>query len=116
MAKGRSFPRGGAGGGMGGGGMMAQIKRMQEQMQAAQAELEVETTTATVGGGAVKVTMTGAQVCKAIQIDPDLLKDADADMLQDLILSGVNLALDQSRKMAEEKLGPLAGGMPGLGF
>jgi len=101
---------------MGGGGMMGQLKRMQEQMQAAQAELEVETTTATVGGGAVKVTMTGAQVCKAIQIDPELLKDTDADMLQDLILSGVNLALDQSRKMAEEKLGPLAGGMPGLGF
>ncbi len=116
MAKGRGFSRGAAPGGMGGGGMMAQIKRMQEQMQAAQAELEVETTTATVGGGAVKVTMTGAQVCKGIQIDPDLLKDADADMLQDLILSGVNLALDQSRKMAEDKLGPLAGGMPGLGF
>ena len=116
MAKGRGFPRGGAAGGMGGGGMMGQLKRMQEQMQAAQAELEVETTTATVGGGAVKVTMTGAQVCKAIQIDPELLKDTDADMLQDLILSGVNLALDQSRKMAEEKLGPLAGGMPGLGF
>ena len=116
MAKGRGFSRGAASGGMGGGGMMAQIKRMQEQMQAAQAELEVETTTATVGGGAVKVTMTGAQVCKGIQIDPDLLKDADAEMLQDMILSGVNLALDQSRKMAEEKLGPLAGGMPGLGF
>jgi DNA-binding YbaB/EbfC family protein len=117
MAKGRGYPRGGAAGGMGGGGgMMAQLKRMQDQMQAAQAELEVETTTATVGGGAVKVTMTGAQVCRGIQIDPDLLKDADADMLQDLILSGVNLALDQSRKMAEEKLGPLAGGMPGLGF
>jgi hypothetical protein len=96
--------------------MMAQIKRMQEQMAAAQAELEVETTTATVGGGAVKVTMTGSQVCTAIEIAPDLLKDADAEMLQDLILSGVNLALEQSRKMAEEKLGPLAGGMTGMGF
>lgn len=115
MAKGKGFPRG-AGPGGAGGGMMAQIKRMQEQMAAAQAELEVETTTATVGGGAVKVTMTGAQVCTAIEIDPDLLKDGDAEMLQDLILSGVNLALEQSRKMAEEKLGPLAGGMAGLGF
>lgn len=115
MAKGRGFSRGAGSAGMGG-GMMAQIKRMQEQMAAAQAELEVETTTATVGGGAVRVTMTGAQVCTAVEIDPNLLKDADAEMLQDLILSGVNLALDQSRKMAEEKLGPLAGGMSGLGF
>jgi DNA-binding YbaB/EbfC family protein len=101
---------------MGGGGMMSQIKKLQDQMEATQAALAVETVTATVGGGAVKVTMTGAQVCKGIEIDPDLLKDADAEMLQDLILSGVNLALDQSRKMAEERMGPLASGLSGLGF
>uniref|UniRef100_A0A7C4KXZ3 Nucleoid-associated protein ENT17_01595 n=1 Tax=Bellilinea caldifistulae TaxID=360411 RepID=A0A7C4KXZ3_9CHLR len=102
-------------GGMGG-GMMAQIRKLQEQMEAAQAQLEVETVTASVGGGAVKVTMTGAQVCKGIEIAPDLLKDADVEMLQDLLLSGVNLALEQSRKLAEERMGPLAGGLSGLGL
>lgn len=115
MAKGRGLPRG-MGGGMGGGGMMAQIKKLQEQMEATQASLAEETVTATVGGGAVKVTMTGAQVCRGIEIDPELIKDADAEMLQDLILSGVNLALDQSRKMAEERMGPLAGGLAGMGL
>jgi len=115
MAKGRGLPRG-MGGGMGGGGMMAQIKKLQEQMEVTQAALAEETVTATVGGGAVKVTMTGAQVCRGIEIDPELIKDADAEMLQDLILSGVNLALDQSRKMAEERMGPLAGGLSGMGF
>jgi hypothetical protein len=54
--------------------------------------------------GAVKVTMTGDQHCKGVEIDPDLLKDADAEMLQDLILSGVNQALDESRKLAEQKM------------
>jgi len=101
---------------MGGGGMMAQIKRMQEQMAAAQEQLAVDTVTSSAGGGAVKVTMTGDQHCKEVFIDPELLKDADAEMLQDLILSAVNLALDDSRKMAEEKMGPLAGGLSGLGF
>lgn len=115
MAKGKGIGRGMAGG-MGGGGMMAQIKKLQEQMETTQAELAIETVTATVGGGAVKVTMTGAQECRGIEIDPELLKDADAEMLQDLILSGVNLALDQSRKMAEERMGPLTGGLAGLGF
>lgn len=115
MAKGRGIGRGMAGG-MGGGGMMSQIKKLQEQMEATQTALAEETVTATVGGGAVKVTMTGAQVCKGIEIDPDLLKDADAEMLQDLILSGVNLALDQSRKLAEDRMGPLAGGLSGLGL
>jgi DNA-binding YbaB/EbfC family protein len=100
----------------GGGGMMNQIKRLQEQMEAAQAQLAVETVTATVGGGAIKVTMTGDQKCKGIEIDPELLKDADAEMLQDMVLSAVNMALDQSRQLQAERMGPLAGGLGGLGF
>lgn len=113
MAKGFNRQPGGK---MGGGGMMQQLKAMQEQMEAIQAQLAVETVTASVGGGAVKVTMTGDQQCKEVFIDPTLLEDADADMLQDLILSAVNLALEQSRALASERMGPLAGGLPGLGF
>ncbi len=104
------------GGGNAGGGMMAQIKRLQEQMEKAQEELAILTVTSSTGGGAVTVTMTGDQHCTDVSIDAELLKDADAEMLQDLVLSAVNLALDDSRKLAEEKLGPLSGGMPGLGF
>jgi len=114
MAKGYNRPPGGGGGG--GGGMMAQIKRMQEQMAAAQEQLALDTVTSSAGGGAVKVTMTGDQHCKEVFIDPELIKDADAEMLQDLILSAVNLALDDSRKMAEDKMAPLTGGLSGLGF
>ena len=113
MAKGFNRP---AGGGGAGGGMMAQIKRLQEQMEAAQAQQAEEMVTSSAGGGAVKVTMTGDQHCKEVFIDPDLLKDADAEMLQDLVLSAVNLALDDSRKLADQKMGPLAGGLPGMGF
>ena len=110
MAKGFNRPAGG----QGGGAMMAQLKRLQEQMEVAQEQLSQETVTSSAGGGAVKVTMTGDQRCTEVIIEPDQLKDADAEMLQDLVLSAVNLALDDSRKMASERLGPLAGGMPGL--
>lgn len=107
----------GKGGRMGGqANMMQQLQKLQEQMEAAQAALADETVTATVGGGAVKVTMTGDQQCRSVEIDPELLTDADAEMLQDLILSAVNMALDQSRELAADKMGPLAGGIPGLGF
>jgi len=111
MAKGFNRPVGGAGGG-GQGGMMAQIQRLQKQMEEAQAQLADETVTASAGGGAIKVTMTGDQKCRAVEISPDLLKDADAEMLQDLVLSVVNMALDQSRELAAQKMGPLAGGLP----
>jgi DNA-binding YbaB/EbfC family protein len=99
--------------GMGGqGGMMQQLQRMQQQLAEAQAKLAEETVTVSAGGGAIKVTMTGDQKCREVVIDPELLKDADAEMLQDLVLSAVNMALDQSRELASQRLGPLAGGMP----
>jgi len=113
MAKGFNRPMGG---GQAGGGMMGQLKRLQEQMEQVQAQLAEETVTASVGGGAVKVTMTGDQKCRAVFIDPELLKDADAEMLQDLLLSAVNMALDDSRKLQADRMGPLAGGLGGLGF
>jgi DNA-binding YbaB/EbfC family protein len=109
MAKG--FNKGPA---MGGGqaGMMQQLQRLQKQMEEAQAKLAEETVTATVGGGAIKVVMTGDQKCKSVEISPDFLKDADAEMLQDLILSAVNMALDNSRELQQKLMGPLAGGLP----
>ena len=93
-------------------GMMQQLQKLQEQIQQTQAQLAEETVTATVGGGAIKVVMTGDQRCQAVEIDPELLKDADVEMLQDLILTAVNTALEQSREMAADRLGPLAGGLP----
>jgi DNA-binding YbaB/EbfC family protein len=106
MAKGFSRPNGG------GPGMMQQIQRLQQQLTEAQARLAEETVTAAAGGGAIKVTMTGDQKCKSVEISAELLKEADAEMLQDLVLSAVNLALEQSRDLASQRLGPLTGGLP----
>jgi nucleoid-associated protein EbfC len=97
---------------MGSGGMMAQLQKMQQQLAEAQEKLAIETVTATAGGGAIKVVMTGDQKCQSVEINPDLLKDADAEMLQDLVLSAVNMALDQSRELQQKLMGPLAGGLP----
>jgi len=94
-------------------GMMGQLQQLQEQLQVAQEQLAEETVTATAGGGVVAVTVTGDQRCTEIVIEPDLLQDADAEMLQDLLLTAFNSALDQSREMAADRLGPLAqGGLP----
>jgi DNA-binding YbaB/EbfC family protein len=108
MAKGFNRPTGGGGQA----GMMQQLQRMQQQMAEAQEHLAQESVTATAGGSAVKVTMTGDQKCQSVEIDPGLLKDMDAEMLQDLVLTAVNLALEKSRQLQEQVMGPLAGGMP----
>ena len=98
------------------GGMMAQIQQMQEQMAKAQSELAEETITATTGGGVINITMTGDQVCKSVEIAPELLEDADVDLLQDLIISGINAALEQSRELAEKKMAPFSEMLGGLGL
>jgi len=92
--------------------MMQQLQRVQKQMEEAQAKLAEETVNATAGGGAIKVVMTGNQKCKSVEISADFLKDADHEILQDMVLSAVNMALDESRALQEKLMGPLAGGLP----
>ena len=98
--------------GAGGSPMMAQIQRLQQQIAEAQEKLKVETVSATAGGGAIKVTLTGDQRCTAVEIDPGFLKESDAEMLNDMVLTAVNLALDKSRELQQQMMGPLAGGLP----
>jgi len=93
-------------------GMMGQIQKLQEQLAETQARLADETVTVTAGGGAIKVVVTGDQKFRSVEIDAELLKDADVEMLQDLILTAVNSGLDKSRDLAAERLGPLASGLP----
>ena len=108
MAKGFNRPAGGGGQA----GMMQQIQRLQQQMAEAQEQLALKTVDATAGGGAVKVTMSGDQKCQSVEIAPEILKDADSEMLQDLVLTAVNLALDKSRELQEQTMGPLTSGLP----
>lgn len=103
-----------AGGQMG--SMRSQLQSLQQQMMEQQEIIASTEITASVGGGAIKITMTGDQVCKNVTIDPELLQDADVEMLQDLLLSGINQAVTESKKIQEEKMGSITGGLSGLGF
>lgn len=111
MAKGYNRPRSTQGG-----GMMAQMQQMQQQMAQAQAELAEETVEVSVGGGVIQVVMSGDQVCQSIKIAPELLEDADVEMLQDLITTGINAALEKSRDLAAEKMSPFTNMLGGLGL
>jgi DNA-binding YbaB/EbfC family protein len=120
MAKRR---RGGMPGGMQGGmgGMMQQIQKMQEDMEKAQEELESETVQVSVGGGALTIVITGHQRVQSITINPEIVDTDDEEWtadLQDLLVAGVNQAIEQSQTMAAEKMEKITGGLgniPGLG-
>ena len=98
--------------------MLQQFQKMQDEMLKAQEELGSETVEVTVGGGVVKVVMTGHQKLQSVEVDPDLLDPDDVDMLQDLIIAAVNEAVDKSQELASSRMGAFTGGLdiPGLSF
>lgn len=100
----------------GGGNMKAQVAALQKQMADSQAKIAEMETVATVGGGVIKITMTGDQVCKAVEIDSEFLKETDAEMLQDMLTSAINLAVDQSKKLADDNMGFLNQTLSQLGL
>mgnify|MGYP001194195868 CR=1 FL=1 len=109
MAKG--FP------GMGGGNMnnlLKQAQKMQKDMEKNQKELESKVYEASAGGGAVTVKLTGKKRLEAVTIDKDVVDPDDVEMLQDLVLSAVNAAMQMAEEDAEKLMGKLTGGMPGL--
>lgn len=89
-------------------GMAQQIQALQQQLADAQAEITRAEVVGSAGGGVVKVTLRGDQTCTAVEISPELLEDADAEMLQDLVLAAFNQAQEALAKLSEERLGPLA--------
>lgn len=91
--------------------MAQQIQRLQEEMLRTQEALGQETVEVSVGGGAVKVVVTGHQRLQSITIDPQAVDPEDVEMLQDLILAAVNEGLERAQSLAAERLGALTGGL-----
>ena len=89
--------------------MMQQAQQMQEKMGREMKDMTVE---AAAGGGAVTVKMRGDFEVMALTISPDLIKDGDVEMIQDLTVA----ALNEARRKVEETLKGKLGGMlpPGM--
>ena len=103
---------------MGGGNMqqlMRQAQKMQQDMQKKQAELNASTFTAQAGGGMVTVTVYGTKELKSIELKPEVVDPDDIEMLQDLIVAGVNAAIKEASETVEQEMSKLTGGM-NLGF
>ncbi|MFC2647296.1 YbaB/EbfC family nucleoid-associated protein [Atopobium sp. oral taxon 416] len=96
--------------------IMKQARQMQEQLASAEDSLKDKEVTASAGGGTVKVTATGDMKITSITIDPEVLKDGEVELLQDMIMAAVNDALASAQELATSKLGDITGGLniPGM--
>ena len=105
---------------MGMGNLQRMAMQMQQEMERIQAELAETEIEGSAGGGVVRAVVTGKQSLVSIQIDPSAVDSDDVEMLQDLVVVAINEALDNSRRLADQKLGAMQslgalGGPGGLG-
>jgi hypothetical protein len=96
--------------------MMRQAQQLQKQMAKLQEEIENSKVENSVGGGVVKVVITGKMIVESIEIDPEVLDSEDVEMLQDLVQTAINGAIEKAQELASTKMGALTGGLniPGL--
>lgn len=101
-------------GGMG--ELMRQASRMQRKIEIRKKELAEETVEASAGNDKVKTVVNGAGELVSVTIDPELLKEEDLEMVQDLIVAAANAALTKSSEMIDAELEQVTGGLkiPGL--
>ncbi len=98
-------------------GLFEAAQRIQVEMARVKTELGNKTVSAETGGGLVQCTANGKGDLVALQVDPSLLGPENQQMLQDLVLAAVNLALERARQMAQEEVVRATGGMqlpPGM--
>jgi DNA-binding YbaB/EbfC family protein len=96
--------------------LMKQAQKMQRDLAAAQAELAELQVEASAGGGLVSATVTGSGQLISIKIDPKAIDPDDVETLEDLVVAAVHSATAEAGEIAAEKMGPLTGGLGGLGI
>jgi len=98
------------------GKFVKQAQRMQQDMAQIQKGLAERTVEATSGGGAVKVVAKCDGTIASVKIDPQAINPADAQLLEDMILSAINQALNQAKEVSTAEMGKVASGfnIPGL--
>ncbi len=96
--------------------MIKQAQQLQKNMMKMQEDIENATVEATAGGGAVKVVVSGKMRIESISFDQDVVSFDDVEMLQDLVITAVNDALNSAQEMASSRMSSLTGGfkIPGL--
>lgn len=100
--------------------MFGKFSELQEKMKEAKSELANLEVDAEAGGGMVKVKANGQRKILSIKLDKDVIDPDDAEMMEDLVVAGVNKALEKAEEAAQERMQKTykdmmpGGGLPGM--
>ncbi|WP_419907809.1 YbaB/EbfC family nucleoid-associated protein [Hoeflea sp.] len=93
-------------------GMMGKVKEMQEKMASLQQEVEQLELEGTSGGGLVTVRLNGKGNMISMSVDPSLIKEDEAEILEDLIVAAHNDAKSKVEAAVQAKTQELTAGLP----
>ena len=93
-------------------GLMKQAAELKSKMETMQAELDQVEVEGTSGGGLVTIKLTGKGEMKGVTIDDSLLKPAEKEVLEDLVIAAHADARRQAEAVMQEKMQSVAGGLP----
>ena len=96
--------------------LMKQAQKMQAQLMEAQEQLGKTEVQGTAGGGLVTATVTGSGDVLGIKIDPKAVDPDDVESLEDLVVAAIRDAATNAQELQQSTMGPLAGGLGGLGL
>ena len=97
--------------------MMKQAQELQAKAGKLQADLAARQYTAEAAGGQIKAVATGEGQLVSLKISPELVKEGEAEMLEDLIVTAVREAIDKGKTDAAKELSKLMpGGLGGMGL
>ena len=96
--------------------MIRQAQKMQDEITTLQEDIENREFSAPSGGGAVSVVVTGKKIIKSLTINKEVVDPEDVEMLQDLVISAINEAVNQVESTTETEMSKITGGvsLPGL--
>ena len=98
------------------GGIVKQAQRMQQQIARVQEAMSGREVEATAGGGAVTAVVNGELRLVRLSINPEVVSSGDAELIQELVSTAVNLAIENAREMVQTEVNKITGGLniPGL--
>lgn len=93
------------------GDLVKQAQKMQKQMAEMEEKMADERYESSAGGGMVRAVVDGRQMLQSLTLSPEALKEGDATLLEDLILTAIGEAQRTSQARMQETMGKLTGGM-----
>lgn len=96
--------------------ILSQAQKLQTKLNKLEDEMRGKIIEASAGGGKVTAVVNGNRELLALTIDPNVIKEGNPELVENLIVSAINLALGNAREMVNQEMSKVTGGfsIPGL--